>query len=278
MHLYHYCSLNTFEIIAKNKTLRLSDITRSNDSMELRYAINLIDDSLEAAYKSETTKFFRDKIDNEAFKRIKERLISVLKNMSMSSTCYVLCFSQEPDLLSQWRGYAADGKGVSIGLDKDRLSKYARDNNMILNQVVYNKMTQKSKLRAISNKIIKDIKATIKTINDQIQLSDKIELLLQEYEKEFFKCMVIMKDGFFKEEKEWRICCYNSSKDEITDYFFGEDGCKSFIEIKLDDIIKNSNLDIRLGPKNNSNISDIEKFLEKNQILCSVKKSKGTYR
>ena len=35
--IYHYCSLETFNSIITNKTLRLSDITKSNDSKELIY-------------------------------------------------------------------------------------------------------------------------------------------------------------------------------------------------------------------------------------------------
>jgi len=40
--IYHYCSLETFKAIIEDKTLRLSDITRSNDSEETRYIVNII--------------------------------------------------------------------------------------------------------------------------------------------------------------------------------------------------------------------------------------------
>ena len=33
--VYHYCSLDTFNLIISNKTLRVSDIRKSNDSEEL---------------------------------------------------------------------------------------------------------------------------------------------------------------------------------------------------------------------------------------------------
>jgi len=35
--LYHYCSADTFYEIIKSKSLRLSDITKSNDSQELKW-------------------------------------------------------------------------------------------------------------------------------------------------------------------------------------------------------------------------------------------------
>lgn len=35
--LYHYCSLDTFLSIVQNRTIRLSDITKSNDAKELTW-------------------------------------------------------------------------------------------------------------------------------------------------------------------------------------------------------------------------------------------------
>ena len=34
------------------------------------------------------------------------------------------CFSEERDLLSQWRGYANDGAGFSVTFDKEKLDRY----------------------------------------------------------------------------------------------------------------------------------------------------------
>ena len=39
------------------------------------------------------------------------------------------CLSEEGDLLSQWRGYAADGLGVSVGFNKDFLQRMAEENS-----------------------------------------------------------------------------------------------------------------------------------------------------
>ena len=38
----------------------------------------------------------------------------------------------EPDLLSQWRGYADDGKGFSVGFDRVALEKYKEDSFNLL--------------------------------------------------------------------------------------------------------------------------------------------------
>lgn len=35
--IYHYCSLETFSQIIKNKTIRLSDLNKTNDYMEKKW-------------------------------------------------------------------------------------------------------------------------------------------------------------------------------------------------------------------------------------------------
>lgn len=39
MNIYHYCSLDVFKKIILGSSLRLTDITKSNDSMELQVII-----------------------------------------------------------------------------------------------------------------------------------------------------------------------------------------------------------------------------------------------
>lgn len=51
---------------------------------------------------------------------------------------YICCFSKEGDLLSQWRAYANDGKGFSIGFDIKKLDEYISEEKTItLEEVNY---------------------------------------------------------------------------------------------------------------------------------------------
>ena len=45
--VYHYCSVDTFLKIIQNKSLRLSDIGKSNDYSELIYIENMIREEFE---------------------------------------------------------------------------------------------------------------------------------------------------------------------------------------------------------------------------------------
>lgn len=54
--IYHYCTLSTLESILSNRTLRLSDITKSNDSAELTWLLQWIQPVFEAVYNAEVNK------------------------------------------------------------------------------------------------------------------------------------------------------------------------------------------------------------------------------
>lgn len=46
MIVYHYCTLDSFMSIISNKSIWLSDITKSNDSMEIKWITRYINDPL----------------------------------------------------------------------------------------------------------------------------------------------------------------------------------------------------------------------------------------
>lgn len=112
--LYHYCSAEAFFKIIMNRTLRFSDITKSNDSGELEFIFN--------EYMKYCDKEFSNK-DNcyiNVAKSLKKEKDRDLENQ----TCYVACFSKNEDDLSQWRGYAPNG-GFAIGFHKEKLEGFA---------------------------------------------------------------------------------------------------------------------------------------------------------
>ena len=116
--IYHYCSMDTFNIIMKNKTLRLSDITKSNDSQEKLLIYNHLKKAMTNAFKSLHLTIKPEDSDGVGsyLSTAKKDLDEVVHQKSL-----VICFSKAEDLLSQWRGYANDGRGFSIGFDLELL-------------------------------------------------------------------------------------------------------------------------------------------------------------
>jgi hypothetical protein len=61
----------------------------------------------------------------------------------VTHSSYITCFSRKGDLLSQWRAYGDDGRGVSIGFDSKLLYKVdSRKNDIYVEDVLYDKEKQ----------------------------------------------------------------------------------------------------------------------------------------
>lgn len=104
MLLYHYCSLEAFLCIVREGKLWLSNAHNMSDYLEGSWVVGIINDAFSE---------LAPKYNPNAISKVVD-----LYNSSKFSP-YVCCFSENGDLLSQWRGYASDGCGFAIGFDSD---------------------------------------------------------------------------------------------------------------------------------------------------------------
>nr|WP_286775692.1 DUF2971 domain-containing protein [[Pseudomonas] sp. BICA1-14] len=109
--LYHYCSTGTFAAILQTQSIWLSSLTLSNDSMEGQ----LVKETIIRLAKE-------DNLSDHICERLKESLAFLERTLGGLG----FCLSEQGDLLSQWRGYADDAHGISIGFSKDYLEKLSR--------------------------------------------------------------------------------------------------------------------------------------------------------
>ena len=107
--LYHYCNISAFMSIIKNKCFWLSDTKYTNDKEEI------------CAFKDAVWAALNELVCN---KKINEEMANKIWITYVYNTLpgYISCFSEEDDLLSQWRSYGDDGNGVAIGVDFNSLS------------------------------------------------------------------------------------------------------------------------------------------------------------
>lgn len=117
--LYHYTSPAALFSIIQNRTIRLSARWHLNDPREgADFGDLLAECAPNENYCEEKAKAALKALDNLHF--------------------YVACFSRRGDLLSQWRAYAQDGEGVSIGFDRNNLfSCLAAQSEMVVRPVEY---------------------------------------------------------------------------------------------------------------------------------------------
>lgn len=106
--IYHYCSLETFYNIISSRTLRLVNVKFFRDRNEQKHLLKYLENSL------------RPRTTHAAY-----RLKKAIKLAADSQPeAFALCCSLKPNLLSQWRAYADDGAGVSIGINPKFLNEF----------------------------------------------------------------------------------------------------------------------------------------------------------
>lgn len=141
--IFHYCSAETLQAIATYGTLRFTDINMLNDEQEVRWAYSIFEEAATRLIKRlgvsnatpEINVSFIDLID------------SIISPIQLIAHPFISCFSLKGDLLGQWRAYADDGKGFSIGFNADSLKNQLPATFL---QVLYDKEEQvKEMMRAI---------------------------------------------------------------------------------------------------------------------------------
>lgn len=159
--LFHYCSSSTFASIISRKSIWLSSLSLSNDTMEGRLV------------KHTFEKFLSRSVMNASQKEvIREAIRFVEENFDGLG----FCLSEESDLLSQWRGYADDGHGFSIGFTKEYFEKLAKriGNNVTgftLEKVLYDREEHEAALKPTYDEI--------KKLSDSGKLNRKPSGLMQ---------------------------------------------------------------------------------------------------
>ena len=104
--LYHYTDLSGLNGIISGNDLWLTHLRFSNDDEELTHGQNVVAETIEAEKQNAAS----DKLS------YLDQVEALLRE-PLADGVYICCFCVRDDLLSQWRGYGANGAGVSIELN-----------------------------------------------------------------------------------------------------------------------------------------------------------------
>ena len=102
-NLYHYTDYGGFRGIVENRDLWLTHLRFSNDEEEMTHGKKLVFSTLEAMSQSAHS-------EREVYLRALKELLQ----QPVADGVYICCFCEKDNLLSQWRGYGANGVGVSV--------------------------------------------------------------------------------------------------------------------------------------------------------------------
>ncbi len=109
--LYHYTDLGGLKGIIEGGDLWLTHLRFSNDHEEFTHGKEIVRGVIDARIKNAPSKMAG------FLKRLKGLL-----DQPVADGIYICCFCEKNNLLSQWRGYGANGSGVCIKFEKAKFS------------------------------------------------------------------------------------------------------------------------------------------------------------
>ena len=248
--LYHYTDSHAFLNIIQSKVLWATDTSFMNDSQEIEYA-------------KKRTKAAIDQEDAPKFNR--EGILRwITHEPERRALC---CFSEEPDLLSQWRAYADNGAGFAIGFEKDAFNSQSSGPIGGMVRVIYDDDEQNTLLARC-----------IKSLNDQGESGAWSDFT----PRQFWQLYVSFKSKAFDEEKEWRfVRSYKIMREDLRLKFRTTPfGIAPYLELPFD---PQSVKEIYLGPKNpmRDKLDLLEAFASRNDFnltQADFELSEATYQ
>jgi hypothetical protein len=180
--IFHYTSQEGLLGIIRNKSLWTSDIRYLNDSTEFAYAVELSRTKLGRKLRAERGPW------NTYYGAVLDGL-DAIKGIPL----FVGSFSEQGDLLSQWRAYTSNGVGFSIGFDYHYLKTLAEKQHFRIVRCVYQESEHDALLEELINlagSLVRDGEHEDAVIAFFIGL---------------YTVAPALKHPSFSEEREWRL-------------------------------------------------------------------------
>jgi hypothetical protein len=188
--LYHYTSLSGVLGIVDSGQLRASDIRFMNDSAELRHTLDLLRDQVTRRIVAGTDS---PNLLNRLLQWLSHRMVS-------GPMLFGASFRANGNLLSQWWGYSAHGKGVSLGFNPGVILECARGQRFHVGRCIYDPGEQ----HQLIEKIVDSVEQTAGELSQQGP-STPADAVFEQVEEDLLRIAAILKHPAFEEEQEWRL-------------------------------------------------------------------------
>ena len=185
--LYHYTSARSISEILDSRVLWASSVHCMNDAEEYIYAFTL---TRELCARP-------DIIPPHMAAAILQSLDNDYRGVEMLSK-FITSFSEDGDLLSQWRAYTGGGPGFSLGFEPEGLLTIAERNECLLLKCIYGRDDQVAAVQDLLYQII-----------DHYCIDPSSGCLPPRFGNSFVRALkdlaAAFKDPSFIEEREWRL-------------------------------------------------------------------------
>lgn len=188
--LYHYTSQNGFLGIVDTKSLWATNLYYMNDATEMKHAVAVASRAIDAL-----TANAQDGPSPPLGQWFKQNLANLEEFPIFSCS-----FSEERDLLSQWRGYTGDC-GFSLCFDPLKLQEIAAFNEFRMVKCIYDEADQ----FAIADESVRKCFQLYETLYGKTSPSEAAEGAIRQLITDFYVWGPLLKHPSFKEENEWRL-------------------------------------------------------------------------
>lgn len=261
--VYHYTNAAGLVGMLGSKTIWATEYRFMNDASEVELGIRHSMDLIERRILRE-----KDKKKIAFLKSLRDEM-----RVESSDSSYVFSLTDRRDDLSQWRGYANDGKGFTIGFDAGLIYKQSESSTVFsFGKVCYNKRTHEKK-------IDEAIEEFYKQLTSRNSFDTEIDACCSELESVIHSYCSGYKHSSFINENEWRINIYpfkenikvRSSSEKLVPYV--EIG-----EIKFGGSFPIKSIGIGPGFRSKEHIYAVEKLLHQNGLEADIYFANTPYR
>jgi hypothetical protein len=199
--LYHYTDAKGLCGILSSGKLRATDVLYLNDASELDYVFQLLDEVFDGLAKA--GRFGETRAD-EALNMLRLASSTVQESWHNVFLCFVACFCECKNLLSQWRGYGSRIGGYSIGFNRRQIESVSSNRELgpyEFNRVDYNSEQLKAELVAQFQPYVE----TGQQHGTPLERAHAWHSLVQQHFGPIGYFASHHKHPAFVEEKEWRI-------------------------------------------------------------------------
>ena len=285
MNLFHYCSNATMISILEKREIWTSELSLSNDRMEGKWIREVFVDYCNEKH-----------VDLPAQSELLQHLDFVIEMAGYAG----FCMSEVGDLLSQWRAYANNGAGVSVGFNSDyfeALGNLKRDRNdefsAHLTKVEYDLAEQRKLVAEHADEILKEVTDGALLRPTLLTSEEDDKKRREKYRRMGFRFIFFyffvfrLKNPAFAEEREWRVISHilkterDRSLGQLAKMEFKaqDDRIIPFARISLENLSCPSITEIVLGPRNATPERVVEALLYKHGWLdVAVRRSTASYR
>jgi hypothetical protein len=190
--LYHYTDFAGLTGIIENHAIWATEIGQLNDSTEIAYSREMLARLADDLSVDSATEYALYLVRQAA---------TAMASIPTAPRMFVASLTDDGDNLSQWRGYASQGRGFALGFDRDNLESGSLAQGFTMVPVIYDEFEQEQHFTKALSEAVEIID---RWGADPANAPGAVEQLVLLGLGLTFAAMFI-KNPYFRDEREWRL-------------------------------------------------------------------------